>query len=61
MLTEQDGSLMLCIILENLLCLCRESHDNPQLAKGATMILKTNVSLYLLERNGEEAGSICRV
>lgn len=33
LLTEQDCSFMLCIILENLLCLCRESHDNPSLLK----------------------------
>lgn len=48
---------MLCVILENLLCLCRESHDNL----NATMISTTNVSLYLLGRDRGEAGSICRL
>lgn len=51
---------MLCIILENLLCLGKESHDNPGLLK-VPLISTTNVSLYLLERDGGEAGSICRL
>lgn len=33
----------------------------PRLAKGATMISTTNMSLYLLERDRGEAGSICRL